>query len=132
MEEIMSRKSNIRIAATAALVAVSAASFAGLGSTGASAEFRKAPPGGHPIVSLLPCEAKLDYVPNQVGGVYVTNATGMTIPTGAKLTTNLRIGANSYVQTKTMLGNWLPGQKHLARTFIWHPNMTIWCTAAVL
>jgi hypothetical protein len=116
------------------MVTLATATLAGLGATGASADLalKKTPPGGLPIVNLLPCQAKLDYVPNQVGGVYVTNATGKIIPQGSKLTTYLRIGGNTYPQTKTMLGNWVAGQKHLARTFIWNPNVTIWCTAAVL
>ena len=114
------RPSKIRFAAATCLASVAIAS---VGATGASADFQKAPPGYPPIMSFLPCQAKLIYQPNHVGGVYVTNSTSSTIPQGSKLTTYLRIGGSTYPQTKTMLGNWAPGQQHLARTFIWQPNV---------
>ena len=126
---------NIR-AATAVAMALATTTLASLGSNVASAGLEKkllttSKGGIGPIGRILPCQTKLDYPPNQVGGLYVTNMTGNTIPQQSKLTTVLKIGDKSYPQTKMMLGNWAPGQKVLARTFIWNPNAAISCTASI-
>lgn len=130
------RATNMRSATAICAIALATATLACLGSIETSAEPQKKLMTVPKvvltaIVQKLPCETKLDYVPNSVGGLYVTNTTGKTIAQLSKLTTVLHIGDKNYPQTKTMSGMWAAGKKLLIRTFIWNPNKTISCTATM-
>jgi hypothetical protein len=131
------RKTSVRRTTAICAIALATVALAGLGSTATSADPQKNLQMNVPkdvlkaIVVNLPCQTKLDYVPNSVGGLYVTNNTGKTIPQLSKLTTVLFIGDKNYPQTKTMSGMWAAGKKLLIRTFIWHPSKPISCTATM-
>ena len=81
--------------------------------------------------AFLKCLTKLDYVPNSVGGLYITNKTGKKIEQGTKIDWTLQIGNDKYSKSKKMTGMRAKGQTLLFQTFIWNPNVETSCTAAI-
>ena len=57
---------------------------------------------------MFTCYVKLDYVPNNVGGLYITNNSAEQIYQGKTMHWTLQVGNNSHPQTKKLRGMWDP------------------------